>query len=112
MAPNERHFPVASLLSYLCMPPWGASTGLRLLRRFMEASYRRSLIAQEVLGYNADIVCLQEVDEKAFFTYFLPVMHHAGAPLHTPVSPASQPAEAERYLHGRWAWSAHLCRAA
>ena len=45
----------------------------------MEASYRRSLIAQEVLGYNADIVCLQEVDEKAFFTYFLPVMQHAGA---------------------------------
>ena len=51
-----------------------------LLCRFMEASYRRSLIAQEVLGYNADIVCLQEVDEKAFFTYFLPVMQHAGAP--------------------------------
>lgn len=52
-----------------------------LLCRFMEASYRRSLIAQEVLGYNADIVCLQEVDEKAFFTYFLPVMQHAGASL-------------------------------
>ena len=51
-----------------------------LLCRFMEASYRRSLIAQEVLGYNADIVCLQEVDEKAFFTYFLPVMQHAGMP--------------------------------
>ena len=46
----------------------------------MEASYRRSLIAQEILGYNADIVCLQEVDEKAFFTYFRPVMQHAGAP--------------------------------
>ena len=52
-----------------------------MLCRFMEASYRRALIAQEVLGYNADIVCLQEVDEKAFFTYFLPVMQHAGAPL-------------------------------
>lgn len=45
----------------------------------MEASYRRPLIAQEVLGYNADIVCLQEMDEKAFATYFHPVMQHAGA---------------------------------
>ena len=44
----------------------------------MDASYRRPLIAQEVLGYKADIVCLQEVDEKAFSTYFLPVMKHAG----------------------------------
>lgn len=44
----------------------------------MDASYRRPLIAQEVLAYNADIVCLQEVDEKAFSTYFLPVMKHAG----------------------------------
>lgn len=50
----------------------------------MEASYRRPLIAQEVLRYNPDIVCLQEVDEKAFFTYFYPVMKHAGAPVHTP----------------------------
>ena len=44
----------------------------------MEASHRRPLIAQEVLGYNADVVCLQEVDEKAFYTYFNPVMQHAG----------------------------------
>ena len=42
------------------------------LPRFMEASHRRPLIAQEVLGYNADVVCLQEVDEKAFHTYFNP----------------------------------------
>ena len=49
-----------------------------LLPRFMEASHRRPLIAQEVLGYNADVVCLQEVDEKAFHTYFNPVMQHAG----------------------------------
>lgn len=48
------------------------------LPRFMEASHRRPLIAQEVLGYNADVVCLQEVDEKAFHTYFNPVMQHAG----------------------------------
>ena len=36
---------------------------------------------QEVLGYNADIICLQEVDEKAFATYFQPLMSYAGASL-------------------------------
>ena len=51
----------------------------------MEASHRRPLIAQEVLGYNADVVCLQEVDEKAFHTYFNPVMQHAGAPASLPL---------------------------
>jgi 2',5'-phosphodiesterase len=58
------------------------------LYRYIDASYRRPLIAQEVLGYNADIICLQEVDEKAFSTYFLPVMKHAGGqvfPAHTDV---------------------------
>lgn len=41
--------------------------------------YRRPLIAQEILGYNADVVCLQEVDEKAFAIFFQPVMSYAGA---------------------------------
>ena len=60
--------------------------------RFMEASYRRPLIAQEVLRYNTDIVCLQEVDEKAFFTYFYPVMKHAGVPMHaSPMSVQTAP---------------------
>ena len=36
---------------------------------------------QEILGYNADIICLQEVDEKAFATYFQPMMSYAGASL-------------------------------
>ena len=68
---------------------------MRLLCRYIEASYRRALIAQEVLGYNADIVCLQEVDEKAFYTYFLPVMQHAGAPL-TPFSMMQDDLESDR----------------
>ncbi len=34
---------------------------------------------QELLSYNADIVCLQEVDEKAFTIYFQPQLQHAGA---------------------------------
>lgn len=33
---------------------------------------------QEVLGYHADLICLQEVDEKAFQNYFEPLMRHSG----------------------------------
>jgi hypothetical protein len=47
--------------------------------RFLAPEYRRPLVAQEVLGYHADLVCLQEVDEKAFHNYFAPLMRHAGA---------------------------------
>ena len=32
----------------------------------------------ELLGFNADIICLQEVDEKAFAVYFRPHLHAAG----------------------------------
>lgn len=46
--------------------------------RYLLPGYRRPLIAKEVLDYNADIICLQEVDEKAFHTYLQPVMSHAG----------------------------------
>lgn len=49
--------------------------------RFMVPEYRRPLIMQEILGYNADIICLQEVDEKAFATFFQPLMSYAGASL-------------------------------
>jgi 2',5'-phosphodiesterase len=45
----------------------------------MAPEYRRPLIAQELLGFHADVLCLQEVDEKAFATYFAPLLRHAGA---------------------------------
>ncbi len=32
----------------------------------LDLDYRKQLIAKELLGYNADVVCLQEVDEKLF----------------------------------------------
>lgn len=32
----------------------------------LELFYRRQLIFDEILGYNADVVCLQEVDEEVF----------------------------------------------
>lgn len=33
---------------------------------------------EEVLGYKADIVCLQEVDEKAFSEFLRPHLEAAG----------------------------------
>ena len=46
--------------------------------RFLEPQYRRPLILQELLGFHADVICLQEVDEKAFAEYFLPQLQQAG----------------------------------
>lgn len=36
---------------------------------------------QELLGYHADVLCLQEVDERAFDRYFSPHLRLHGAPL-------------------------------
>ena len=46
--------------------------------RWMASDYRRPLLLEEILGYNADILCLQEVDEKAFRVFFGPQFWHAG----------------------------------
>ena len=46
--------------------------------RWMASEYRRPLLLEELLGYNADILCLQEVDEKAFRVFFGPQFWHAG----------------------------------
>ena len=51
--------------------------------RFLDPDYRRPLILQELLGFNADIICLQEVDEKAFAEYFQPQLQQAGMPVCT-----------------------------
>jgi len=54
--------------------------------RFRAAEYRRPLVLQEVLGFNADIICLQEVDVKAFQQFLQPHMDYAGtAPPPTPL---------------------------
>ena len=47
-------------------------------RRFRAAEYRRPLVLQELLGFNADIICLQEVDEKAFALFLQPHLDYAG----------------------------------
>jgi 2',5'-phosphodiesterase len=44
----------------------------------IEPSYRRPLILGELLGYNADVICLQEVDDKMFTHWLEPVLRWAG----------------------------------
>ncbi|KAK9819723.1 hypothetical protein WJX72_001675 [[Myrmecia] bisecta] len=46
--------------------------------KFMAPEYRRPLVVQELLGYHADLICLQEVDQKAFAQYFQPQLSYAG----------------------------------
>ena len=45
---------------------------------YLDPDYRRPLILLELLGFHADIICLQEMDEKAFSEYFLPQLQQAG----------------------------------
>ena len=40
----------------------------------MDINYRKQLIIKELLGYKADIICLQEVDNKIFDFDLLPVL--------------------------------------
>ena len=47
-------------------------------RSYLDPEYRRPLVLQELLGYHADVICLQEVDETAFSRYFQPQLHAAG----------------------------------
>lgn len=46
--------------------------------RYLAPDYRAPLILQELLGYNADILALQEVDEKLFTTYLMPHLSREG----------------------------------
>ncbi|CAG2066169.1 unnamed protein product, partial [Timema podura] len=40
--------------------------------------YRKQLILRELLGYNADLICLQEVDSKIFDLDLTPVLGSVG----------------------------------
>ncbi len=40
----------------------------------LDIEYRRQLLAKELVGYNADLVCLQEVDKKVFDLDLVPAM--------------------------------------
>ena len=40
----------------------------------LQWDYRKNLLEKEVLNYNTDIVCMQEVETKTFQEFWLPVM--------------------------------------
>lgn len=44
----------------------------------LDIDYRQCLIVHELLGYNADVVCLQEVDVKTFQRFIHPAMKDKG----------------------------------
>lgn len=44
----------------------------------LDIDYRQCLIVHELLGYNADVLCLQEVDLKTFQRFMLPAMKDKG----------------------------------
>ncbi|KAF6038036.1 PDE12 [Bugula neritina] len=45
---------------------------------FIDYGYRKLLIAQELLEYKADIICLQELDKKHYDNYYQPVLSRYG----------------------------------
>eukprot|EP00210_Caulerpa_lentillifera_P006924 g6620.t2 len=46
--------------------------------KYLDIDYRKQLILKEILRYNADILCLQEVDTRVFETYLKIHMKHNG----------------------------------
>lgn len=44
----------------------------------MDIDYRKQLLLKEISGYNGDLVCLQEVDEKVFMRYLQPALRTEG----------------------------------
>lgn len=47
--------------------------------RHLDAEYRRPLLLMELLSYRADVLALQEVDEKMFSKYLQPQLAERGA---------------------------------
>ncbi|CAB3249897.1 unnamed protein product [Arctia plantaginis] len=44
----------------------------------LHIDYRKQLIIKELLGYNSDIICLQEVDSKIFRNFLKPILGSEG----------------------------------
>lgn len=44
----------------------------------LDGDYRRPLIIREILAYHTDLICLQEVDEKAFHRDLSPILLREG----------------------------------
>lgn len=46
--------------------------------RHLSINYRIPLIAREIEGYNASVVCLQEVEGKVFAEELMPLLNRMG----------------------------------
>jgi hypothetical protein len=68
----------------------------RAARRWLAPEYRRALVVRELLGYHADVLCLQEVDESFFAKSLRPHLDGAGAPISAPAAPPAAGAPALR----------------
>ncbi|XP_042233315.1 2',5'-phosphodiesterase 12-like isoform X2 [Homarus americanus] len=44
----------------------------------VDMDYRKQLLIKEILGYNGDLICLQEVDEKVFHRDLIPALKSEG----------------------------------
>jgi 2',5'-phosphodiesterase len=40
--------------------------------------YRKQLLLKEIIGYKADLICLQEVDRKLFTSDYEPILNDCG----------------------------------
>ncbi len=56
-------------------------------RRWLAPEYRRALVVRELLGYHADVLCLQEVDESFFTKSLRSHLDGKGAPCAAPAAP-------------------------
>lgn len=54
-----------------------------VLDRFLDVAYRMQLVLAELVGFNADIICCQEVDAKVYNDYMQPLLSQKGRYLYS-----------------------------
>jgi mRNA deadenylase 3'-5' endonuclease subunit Ccr4 len=48
------------------------------LPHVLEWSFRRDLILRRILSFDADVICLQEVEKEHYYDFFVPALHAHG----------------------------------
>ncbi|GMH35852.1 hypothetical protein BSKO_03720 [Bryopsis sp. KO-2023] len=78
---KKSQFPELRVITYNILADQYASTEKAITElfrycdtRFLDVEYRKQLILAEILGFHADVVCLQEVDKRVFEDYLKPQM--------------------------------------
>lgn len=46
--------------------------------QFLDIEYRKQLVMAELVAYEADIICLQEVDDRVFGDFLMPILERRG----------------------------------